>query len=252
MNTRIYHWLRTGILLGLGVYLLLKIFSGTLYYYINQRFLWLVALGAVAFLILALVSWRHPLAHEHSHAEHHAEDHNPGSATRANRWNLFILAIPLLLGFLVPSKPLDSSALASRGLTTNALLGAGGQKSGVQLDAPSDQRTILDWIRAFNFASDPSVYAGEQADLIGFVYHDDRLASDQFLVGRFAVSCCVADAFAIGLIVESSDAANWASNKWVHVVGEIQVGSLDGQPFPLILASSIKEVPVPPQPYLFP
>jgi uncharacterized membrane protein YcgQ (UPF0703/DUF1980 family) len=54
------------------------------------------------------------------------------------------------------------------------------------------------------------------------------------------------------VIVESEDAAEWATNKWVHVVGAIQVGLLDGAPVPQVVAASIKEVSVPPQPYLFP
>ncbi len=120
------------------------------------------------------------------------------------------------------------------------------------MQSPSDQRTVLDWIRDFNFASDPSVYKGQQADVIGFVYHDDRLPDDEFLVGRFAVTCCVADAFAVGVIVQTPEAATWGGNTWVHVSGKMQVGSLDGSPYPLIAADSVKEVPVPPQPYLFP
>ncbi|MEX2143640.1 MAG: TIGR03943 family protein [Anaerolineales bacterium] len=253
MKAQTYRLIQSAILMGLGAYLLVKIFSGTLYYYINQRFLWLVALGAMVFLVLAFVAWRRlrTMQQNHQHAHHiHEYDHGHGSG--ASQWNLIFLAVPLLLGFLVPAKPLDSSALELRGLTTNALLGARAQTSGVQLEAPSDQRTVLDWIRAFNFASDPSIYEGETADLIGFVYHDPRLLENQFLVGRFAVSCCVADAFAIGMIVENLDAASWAGNSWVHVVGKVQVGDLDGQPIPLIVAASIKEIAIPPQPYLFP
>lgn len=241
MNEKTSKWIQTGILFGLGAYLLVKIFSGTLYYYINQRFLWLVAVGAVVFIVLAIVSIpKREAAHEHDHVHEH--DHAPN-------WRLLVVALPLALGFLVPARPLDSSALESRGLTTNALLGSA---QGVQLEAPSDERSVLDWIRAFNFATDPSIYEGERADVIGFVYHDERLEADQFLVSRFAVSCCVADAFAIGMIVEASTAADWAGNTWVHVTGSIGVGSLDGDALPLITAESIKEVPVPPQPYLFP
>lgn len=249
MNPRTYRLAQTAILIGLGVYLLVKIFSGTLYYYINERFLWLVAFGAVTFVILGLVAIsRRSHAHAHDHA--HVHDHGSEEAHGGSGWSLFVLAIPLLLGFLVPAKPLDSSALESRGLTTNALLSVGQGQSDVQLELPSDQRTVLDWIRAFNFASDPGMYTGEPVDLIGFVYNDPRLPEGQMLVSRFAVSCCVADAFAIGVIVETDE--SWAGNTWVHVTGEMQVGKLDGRPYPQVLATDIKEVAVPPQPYLFP
>jgi putative membrane protein len=249
MNARTYRFAQIAILLGLGVYLLVKIVSGTLYYYINERFLWLVAFGAIAFLVLGLVTFSRK-QHAHSHDHGHGDGHTHAEEAPGGQWSLFVLAVPLLLGFLVPAKPLDSSALESRGLTTNALLSVGQGQSDVQLELPSDQRTVLDWIRAFNFATDPGMYAGEPVDLIGFVYHDPRLPDGQMLVSRFAVSCCVADAFAIGVIVETDE--EWAGNTWVHVTGEMQVGTLDDRPYPLVIASDIKEVAVPPQPYLFP
>lgn len=244
MTERNHKRVQSLILLGLGVYLLFKILSGTLYFYINERFTWLVVLGGVCLLVLAVVAW--PSKGEgHSHDHVHAHNHSHSV------WPLLIVSVPLVLGFLVPSRPLDSTALDTRGLTTNALLGAGGQQ-GVELNQPSDQRNVLDWVRAFNYATDPAIYTGEQADVVGFVYKDARLPEGQFLVGRFAVSCCVADAFAVGMIVQSDQAERWAANQWVHVNGVVQVGKLDGTAVPVIVAESIKEVSVPPQPYLFP
>lgn len=248
LSERNYRLLQTLILAGMGIYLLVKILGGTLYFYINDRFLWLVATGAGIFLLLALAAfrrWRAEAAHAHAH-DHAHHGHSHGS-----RWSLLIVALPLLLGFLVPAKPLDSGALAARGISTNLGAGSGGGQTS-QLSVPADQRSILDWVRAFNFSADPNELAGEPADVVGFVYHDPRLPDNQFLVSRFTVTCCVADAFAVGIIVQTDDAAAWAGNAWVHVQGTIAVGSLDGEPAPVVLAESIKPVPVPPQPYLFP
>ncbi|MBX3048020.1 MAG: TIGR03943 family protein [Anaerolineales bacterium] len=239
MTARRYAVLKIVMLLGLGIYLLYKTFSGTLYFYISDRFTWLVLFGGAGFVLLGLAALRNLLrqaAPGHSHA---------------SNWTVLIVAVPLLFGFLVPDRPLDSSALDTRGLTTNTGLG-GGAWSNVELSLPSDQRSVLDWVRTFNFASDPSIYTGEPADVIGFVYHDDRLGADEFMVGRFAVTCCVADAFAVGVIVRTPQAADWPSNAWVHISGQVAVGQFDGRPYPVIEAASIKEVPVPPQPYLFP
>src|SRR5690606_36686188 len=120
-------------------------------------------------------------------------------------WPQAILSLPLVLGFLEPAHPFDSTATDTRGQTTQSLVGVGGQVA-VQLDQPSDQRNVLDWVRAFNYATDPVIYEGEQADVVGFLYQDARLPEGQFLVGCFAVSCCVADAFAVGMIVQSDEA----------------------------------------------
>lgn len=250
MSTRLKRFLQTGILIGLGIYLLVKILGGTLYFYINERFLWLVALGALGFFLLGqAVFFR---SSRERHAGHHHHEHGHHAHHGVSAWGLAIVALPLLLGFLVPARPLDSTALATRGISTSATLSLNSQSQAQELNRPSDQRNVLDWVRAFNYASDPAIYAGEAADVVGFVYHDARLASNQFLVSRFTVTCCVADAFAVGLIVETDDADQWAGNTWVHVAGTMRVGRLDGQAAPLILAESIKEVPIPPQPYLFP
>lgn len=247
MSERTHKQLQAIILIGLGAFLFYKILSGTLYFYINARFTWLVVLGGVILLALAFFAWPRPgQAHAHSHDEDVREHAHSHSA-----WPLLVLCVPLALGFLVPARPLDSSALDTRGLTTNALASFGSQAA-VQLDQPSDQRNVLDWVRAFNFAADPVIYEGEAADVVGFVYQDQRLPEGQFLVGRFAVSCCAADAFAVGMIVQSGEASRWQANQWVHVSGTVQVSYLDGVAMPLIVAESIKEVDIPPQPYLFP
>jgi len=73
-----------------------------------------------------------------------------------------------------------------------------------------------------------------------------------FLVSRFAVTCCSADAMAIGLLVRWPEAASLESNAWVRVRGPVEVGSLRGNPTPLVAAASLEGVEAPAQPYLYP
>jgi uncharacterized repeat protein (TIGR03943 family) len=165
---------------------------------------------------------------------------------------LFLVALPVLLGLLIPASPLGASAIANRGISANAPLSFNASGSLFQLEVPPNDRTILDWVRMFNFEEDPAKMSGEVADVVGFVYHDPRLHDGQFMVGRFTLSCCVADAFAIGMIVEWSEAVDLPDNRWVRVKGGVDVLHLDGQTLPLIHAESVQEVAEPAQPYLFP
>jgi putative membrane protein len=96
------------------------------------------------------------------------------------------------------------------------------------------------------------VFDGQQADVVGFVYHDARLAEGQFLVGRFTVTCCVADAAAIGMIVIWPPAQALPANAWVRVRGAVSAATLDGRPIPLIAAESVEQVAEPDNPYLYP
>jgi uncharacterized repeat protein (TIGR03943 family) len=166
-------------------------------------------------------------------------------------WALVFVALPVILGVLVPARPLGSSAIANRGLNAAAPLTAS-SGAPVRLEIDPAKRTVLDWVRAFNYEADPTVFAGQPADVIGFVFHDSRLEPGQFFAGRFAVACCVADAAGIAVIVEWPEAAGLADNSWVQVKGVMQVGQLEGKAVPLLAAESVAPVPEPEQPYLYP
>jgi len=103
-----------------------------------------------------------------------------------------------LLGALVPVRPLTTAAINSRGMSLAAPTSLESQ-SLTALEAAPDDRTVLDWVKLFNHESDLSPYVGEQANVVGFIYHDERLNAGQFMLGRFVITCCAADAFAIGM-----------------------------------------------------
>ncbi len=253
MSLRLYRTLQALILAGLGIFLLQKIWSGTLYWYISNRFMLLTLVAAIAFLALAqsILPKRKPAGAETGEPgqdqEHNGHDHG-GTAPA---WGLVVVALPVLLGILIPAKPLGATAIANKGINTSApLVAAGG--SSARLDIAPKDRNILDWIRAFNYASDPVNLRGQPAEVIGFVYQDSRLNQDEFLVGRFTLNCCVADAFAIGMVVKWPAAAALPANSWVRVRGPVDSTLVGGQPLPLINAEAVESVPEPSQPYLYP
>lgn len=164
---------------------------------------------------------------------------------------LILLAIPLILGVLVPAKPLSTSSLSTRGMSLSAPVSIGEQSIKTMEVAPDD-RTVLGWIKIFNYEKDLSSYMGKSANVIGFVYHDPRLESGQFMVGRFAITCCVADAFAIGMAVDWPESANLVDNSWVNVKGIVDVLTIDGQKVPVIHAQTVNLIQTPEQPYLYP
>ncbi|HUF38570.1 MAG TPA: TIGR03943 family protein [Anaerolineales bacterium] len=255
MPQKTYRITQAILLAGLGIYLAHKLFSGTLYYYINERFFGLVAFGAAGFLVLAAALFLARSRHVHAHADHGHDDHDDdahdGSARGLN-WGLFFVAVPLLLGVLVPESPLGASAIANRGVSSDTPLTADASRNPFQLAIPPNDRNILDWTRLYNFEPDPAAFNGETADVIGFVYKDERLGDGQFLVARFTVSCCVADAFAIGMAVDWPEADALDEISWVRVVGPVEVLELGDQTLPRIRAEMVQEVYQPDQPYLFP
>lgn len=241
-----YRFLQIAVLFGLGFFFFERIASGKLLLYINNRFAvlsFLCMIGLFALAGNALDVLRRNRLSVESHHDHHDHEHSH-SVT-----NLFWLALPLALGLLIPARSLGADAAANKGVTLAGPLAVGGGQPAQLVDAP-DQRNVLDWIRLFNYQADLTPYLGETANVIGFVYEDSRLPAGHFLVARFTVSCCVADAFAIGMAVQWPE--EQPVNSWVNVRGPVDVLTIEGQRVPLIRAERIIPVDPPDQPYLFP
>ncbi|MCC7358415.1 MAG: TIGR03943 family protein [Anaerolineales bacterium] len=258
LTLRTQRSLQALVLAGLGLFLLQKAWDGTLYEYINQRFVWLIGPTAAGLLTLAALALPRPRRAEAAgHDDHqerthdHDDSHGHAAGSQAGLWGLLALAVPLALGLLIPARPLGTVAIANRGINISVPLAAGGGAAGPWERAAGD-RNVLDWVRAFNGTSDPSDYNGQAADVIGFVYHGAGPAEEQFLVSRFVMPCCAADATAVGVLVAWPGAAELADNGWVRVRGVMAVGSLGGRPTPLVEAAQVEGVAAPEQPYLYP
>jgi uncharacterized repeat protein (TIGR03943 family) len=251
-----YRRLQAILALALAFYLFNIISSGKLLWYINARFAWLTLLGMFGLFALGanmLDTLRRSRAQNAQAApdHHHDLEHDHTHPPQASAWPLIYLLIPLLIGFLIPAQPLGASAASNRGVAVSGALAAGAI-SPAQLQTGPDQRTVLDWIRIFNTQTDLEQYAGQTANIIGFVYRDPRLPANQFLASRFAVTCCVADAFALGMLVEWPAGASLGVDEWVQVKGPVKIIEQNGRKVPVIQAESVRQVEAPSQPYLFP
>ena len=231
-------WAKTALLLGMGVYFFLLILTGKITYYINMRFAWLVVVGAAIFIVLALVNIYSNLKEADEDCHEHYQI----------GWDiLLIVALPLLLALLIPSRSLGIEAV-NGGISLNPVGVAG--PSAFQR-SPLD-RNILDWLREFDRASSPAAFNGTAADVIGFVYREPSFADDSFMISRFTMSCCVADAFPIGMPVSGPGASDFATGAWARVQGELKAADFGGDIMPVLFADTIEAVDEPQQPYLYP
>jgi putative membrane protein len=229
-------------LVGMGLFLYSHFFNGTLLFYINERFVWLTFLAAVGFIIVG-ASYRYRSKHDH----HHEHQHNSVS------WGgLLLVMLPVILGLLVPARPLGAAAMSNRDVSARSLTSVAVPENGDVLTKPKMDKNVLDWLIEFRTSPDPAAFSGEEARVIGFVYRDDRFAADEFMVSRFVISCCAADAAPIGLLVRSPDGSQFGDDTWVQVTGTFESGQLDGETMPVLLADTIEPAEIPEQPYLYP
>ncbi|MFM8367186.1 MAG: TIGR03943 family putative permease subunit [Chloroflexota bacterium] len=249
MPQRMFRSYQGLLLFGLFIFFMSKAINGQLTWYINSRFVPLTIIGMIFLGILAQTVFteiRRSRQHDMEHLEHHHEhDHAPSSI------NLWVMLVPLLIGVLIPARPLDSSAFSTKGFNTSAPL-VSSESSASIFETESQERNILQWLKLFNYQDDITEFVGQEASVVGFVYFDEKLESDQFFISRFVVSCCVADGFAIAMPVRWEKSAELQQDAWVVVKGTIESFEIEGVRTPMIVATSIEATDIPSQPYLFP
>ncbi len=226
------------ILLALGIFLYTRLTTDVILYYINERFVLLTLLAAVGLLLLGLSYYRLP------HPDHdHGHDHT------MRWWGLMIVALPAILGLMVPPQPLGAGAMGNRDVSTLASVPVPSGRDAMGL--PPGERNILDWLIAFQRQQNPTAFDGDEANVIGFVFRNNLFATDTFMISRYIISCCVADATPIGLIVQWSETAALPDDQWVQVKGTFAVGTFNNMEIPILRATSITAVVPPAQPYLY-
>ncbi|NDJ85410.1 MAG: TIGR03943 family protein [Chloroflexi bacterium] len=237
------NWLKMALLVGLAAYFAFVVLSGRWAYYIDPRFQWLSVVAVALFTLLAL-----------SYLRGRGTDPDDDFSHRetTSLWAVLILSVPLILGVVVPARPLMSSAAGTRGVDTDFDSVTLSQSSSKSLTIVPGERNVLDWGRVIASSSDTSQFNGEPVDVVGFVYRDSRFGDDTFMVTRFTISCCVADALAVGLVVRVPEGMESpTTDAWIRVVGTFQEETFDDNLIPVVVAESVSAVSQPDQPYLY-
>jgi uncharacterized repeat protein (TIGR03943 family) len=253
-NPRIQALVKALLLIGTGFFLYGRIANGTLYYYINERFAGFTLLGVIGLIAVGLA---YHFGRRLAEVEHdHDHEHGYGAPRHSHglSWGgALLVALPIVLGLAVPPRPLGVSALDNREVTMSlerSALPAAVQAAEAKAE---DERNILDWWRTFQATTDYSGLTGQEAEIVGFVYRNpERYGEGHFLATRFVVSCCVADAAVVGLVVRWPETAALQDDQWVEVSGAFEPSQLEGWKAPVLVADSVTHVETPNQPYLYP
>lgn len=239
------------VLYGIVAILLHRLLSGTLVYYVNRRYEWLTwaavaGLGAMA-LALSATAWR-------SRRSASPPGVSPPNVSRPGAraaWSsLAVLALPVALG-LAPQQPLGSAALDNRQVAVASLPPTAERSVTRTAALEPARRTMLDWLVEFHLADDARRFVGQEAEITGFVHRGAALGPDQVQLSRFLMSCCVADATAIGIYVQAPELAAVPDDQWLTVTGRFAVAEIDGAQTPVLVADDVVRIDPPPVPYLY-
>lgn len=95
-------------------------------------------------------------------------------------------------------------------------------------------------------------FIGKKLEITGFVYRQEEMKSNQFVVGRFSIQCCSADASPFGVLVEYERAPALADDSWVTVTGTIGKTSFNDMEIMVLKVEKVTKAEPSKNPYVYP
>ena len=113
---------------------------------------------------------------------------------------------------------------------------------------------LMEWqLAMWHKVHPPEWFAGRKVDVIGFVVHQGDVPTGNFLVGRFVIYHCAADARGVALLVNWPQAGSLPSDTWVEVQGTMKVENIGAGPTLHVYATHVdNKIGEPESPYLRP
>lgn len=204
--------------------------SGRTSLYLSSRTAWVVPVGAITLTIAGLgrlITAR-------------AEDPQPLGHRTA--WGVGFVVLPVVAILVLPPAALGSYAASRRSLASGLVSTAPNLEAGGEVTLAS--------VAAAGWSEDARRSlvrrAGSRVSFEGIVARRDGQAADEFMLTRFIVSCCVADALSVQVRVVGAPLGRFDEDDWVRVSGAFYPVGKEV----VVDASEIEPIPRPDDPYL--
>ena len=173
--------------------------------YLSTRTAWVVPAGAV----LLTVGFLGRLLSLRSN--------EPKPITALSAWGTGLIVLPVITVLALPPASLGSYAASRR-----STFSSGGIVASTE-EIASGNLSLTDvagGLRSRDGAAALTERAGEEVEFIGFVTKDPGAPADEFILTRFLVSCCVADALSVNVRVVGAPPGEFKADEWVRVSGK--------------------------------
>jgi uncharacterized repeat protein (TIGR03943 family) len=166
-------------------------------------------------------------------------------------WSSLLLLAAAIAGLIVTPTVFASDTAIQRGITDSVMLTRTQPQSFRSVSRP-EERNLVEWIRTLGVYPEPDAYVGQKVNVQGFVVHTGELPSQYFLISRFVITCCAADAYPVGLPVKLTTNRNaYPPDTWLEVEGQMITETLAGRRQLTIEASSLEKIEKPADPYFY-
>ncbi len=248
-------WIEVLAILAWGILLLKYWVSGELNILIHPNFFALTN-GTGVFLILLACYKTAQLVYQQRRSQR-VRNRRASTATPEMQhitlfppgWSATLLLVTAILGFLISPRVFASEKAMMRDLN-DFLPVTQSQPQAFRTARKPEDRSLIDWVRTLTVYPEPDAYTGQRVNVEGFVIHLPDLPEEYFLISRFVITCCAADAYPVGLPVKLSQSrAAYPPDTWLEIQGEMSTEILGDRRQLTIVANSIEEISEPRNPY---
>jgi uncharacterized repeat protein (TIGR03943 family) len=237
--------------IGLWGILLLRYWSGgQLRLLIHPNYDWLVIVTGFVLVVASGVRgyylWRQSLsANDDLSSRQHLN-------LLPSAWSRSLLIGSAVMGLVFTPQAFASQTAIHRGVVENMTMMTQVKPQAFRGASQPQDRSLIEWIRTLQVYPEPDAYIGQKAKLQGFVVYPPNLPEQYFLLTRFVITCCAADAYPVSLPVKLSQGSqrqNFKSDQWLEVTGTMITDTLEGKRRLVLQADTLQPIAQPKNPY---
>ncbi len=245
-RAEIERYVPPAILCGYGVFILSLLVRGVMTLYISPVYVWpTTAAGGILLALGLLGIIRARLAGHQATCSCDAGCDSCATTQASRLWPYLALCVPLLLAVLLPPQGLAAFSAMQRGpqVAGLSMIHGVGSVRRVSLSVDTGTFTLQDWAGALSADPNPKDYAGKQVAISGMVLKAAGIAPPGYLMlMRYQVTCCIADARPIGLIVRDTSGGAIKNGQWVKVTGVMGATSYQGSNIAVVEPKDMKTI----------
>ena len=263
-----YHrYIRGIILIGLAMLLFKLLVTGNIYNFIAPKMIKFTYIAFVVILFLgSLQVWRDEREKQDdcNCCKHH-------TALKSGMKSFFVyvlFVVPIISAFLFGSVTIDGSLAGKRGMNqrVQARSMEKNEKEGIRANSDWKERDETSNLKVTEQVEEQLAksmlgqreiqvedkgFKGKEITFSGFIYNDKDVMGNKAVVARYGITCCIADASVLGMIVTGQNVEKLPEETWVKVTGILDKTTYKRTLFPLVKISKMEKINKPTDPYVY-